>query len=91
MSESQRCAELDQVVDLKVPLAVVLAEKQVSLEQILELRPGVVLELGRSHETPLDVYLNGSRVGRGRAVDIGERLGFRIDAVHGAKGLGPLS
>ena len=67
------------LVDLDVSVSVVLAEKSASLEQVLELRPGTVLEFSRRHQSPLDLYINRSPVGRGHAVDIGERLGFEIE------------
>jgi len=67
--------------DLVVPLSVVLAERRLHLEQILDFRPGLILEFSRRHDSPLDLYLNGSPAGQGYAVDIGERLGFQIEDV----------
>ncbi len=76
-SESQ----VEQVANLEVPFSIVIAEKGVCLERILELRPGVVLELSRRHDQALEARVSGSRIGKGRAVDIGERLGFQLDSV----------
>lgn len=66
---------------LRIPLTIVLAEKAFPLERILELRSGVVLELDRRPDAPVAALLNGAPIGLGRAVDIGERLGFRLDTL----------
>jgi flagellar motor switch/type III secretory pathway protein FliN len=70
-----------RVTDLEVSLTVVLAEKSFPLEEILELRPGAVLDLSRRPEAALGLRLSGSPIGRGRAIDIGERLGFLVEEI----------
>jgi flagellar motor switch/type III secretory pathway protein FliN len=82
LSEKQRAGKLEHVVDLQVPLSVVLAEKSFPLEDILEIRRGALLEFSRRYDGPLDLYVNDSRVGRGHAIDFGERLGFCVDEVR---------
>jgi len=67
---------------LQVPFSVVLAEKALPLGRLLELRVGAVLDLGQRHDAPLTAAVNGSPIGKGRAVDIGERLGFRLDSIR---------
>jgi flagellar motor switch/type III secretory pathway protein FliN len=86
MPRKARAPKLDRMVGLEVPIAVVLAEKSFSLEEILDLRPGAILHFAKRHDQPLDLIVNGSRVGRGRAVDIGERLGFLLEEVEPAAG-----
>jgi len=78
---TEKKGDSQPLVDLEVSVSVVLAEKTASLEQVLELRPGAVLEFSRRHESLLELYINQSPVGRGHAVDIGERLGFEIAEV----------
>jgi len=89
VSEKQRAGKLEHVVDLQVPLSVVLAEKSFSLDEILEIKRGALLEFSRRHDCPLDLYVNGSRVGRGHAIDLGERLGFCVDEVKRSEELEP--
>ena len=78
---------VEPVAHLEVPLSIVIAEKGFPIERILELRPGVVLELPRRHDEALEVLVSGSRIGAGRAVDIGERLGFRFESIESSRGL----
>lgn len=84
MQERQRPAEHAPVPDLRVEVSVTLAEKRFALEQLLELHPGSVLEFPRGPEQPLELRVDGSDVGRGRAVDIGEKLGFLLEEVTAA-------
>ncbi len=89
MPEKRPPPKIDHVADLPVAFSVVLGERAFALEKILELRPGAVLDLSRRHDGPLDAFVSGSRLGQGRAVDIGERLGFRLDEVNGPEAGAP--
>ena len=82
MKERQRPPRADPIVDLEVPVSVLLAERSVSLEEILELRPGKLLDFQCDPDRPLEMFVNGSCIGRGRAVDLGEKLAFLLQDVR---------
>ncbi len=84
MSANEDESGFAPVADLEVPFSVVIAETGMPLERILDLRPGVILELPRRHDQTLEARVSGSKIGKGRAVDIGERLGFQLDSVDSA-------
>jgi flagellar motor switch/type III secretory pathway protein FliN len=84
MQDKQRPAQSPPVPDLRVQVSVTLAEKRFSLEQLLELHPGSLLEFPRGPDQPLELQVDGSEVGQGRAVDIGEKLGFLLEEVTAA-------
>jgi flagellar motor switch protein FliN len=90
MHQDQEPGRIDPVTSLELPVTAVLAERGFSVDQILELRPGALLNFGRSHQAPLDLLVNGSRVARGRAIDVGDRLGFLIESLDagGTGGMG---
>lgn len=90
MPDPDRAAHGESLGALEVCLRAVLAEKPFSLEQILDLRPGVVLDFSRRPTSPLDLYVNESRVARGRAIDVGERLAFLVEELD-SRGSGQLS
>lgn len=79
--ETQDSPRVPHVEDLALPVSVVLAERRMPLERLMGLRPGALLDLGARHDTPLELRVSGSRVGAGRAIDIGERLAFRVEVV----------
>ncbi len=72
---------LGQLINMEVSVSVRLCEKRMPLEEILALRPGTLLEFPRSHEKPLDLYLNESPVGHGYAADLEDSLGFVIEGL----------
>ncbi len=77
---------LGQLINMEVPVSVRLCEKLMPLEEILALRPGTLLEFPKSHEKPLDLFLNESRVGHGYAADLEDSLGFVIEGLdHDAR------
>jgi flagellar motor switch/type III secretory pathway protein FliN len=81
MADTPDPKKVDPVGDLQVPVTAVLAERGFTVDRILELRPGALLDFGRSHQSALDLLVNGSRVARGRAVDVGDRLGFLVETL----------
>jgi type III secretion system YscQ/HrcQ family protein len=64
--------------DVPVPLVVVMGKKTVTLEELLTLRIGEVIELGRPPSETVDVVVSGRLIARGELVDIDGQLGVRI-------------
>jgi flagellar motor switch/type III secretory pathway protein FliN len=82
----------DSVAGIPLEFRVQLAERRFAVEKLLDLRPGAVLEFPQGPDRPLGAFVGKAPIGEGRAVDIGERLGFRIDTVDPAAlvpGAGP--
>lgn len=67
--------ELD---DLPITLLFELGRQQLSLGELREIDSGHVFELGRGLDDPVDIYANGSLIGRGEVVRVAEGLGVRI-------------
>jgi len=67
----------------------VIAERAVPLAEILETRPGALLELRKRHDAPLDLHVNDAFVGRGRAVDVGDRFGFLLEEMGARRKASP--
>ena len=72
-----------RVLRLEMPVSVVLAEKEMTLEAVLRLGPGSVIEFSRSAALPLDLRVNDHRVGAGEVVTVGERFGIRLQSIEG--------
>ena len=67
------------IQDLDVAVSVVLAQSRFPLEELLELKPGRVLDFATRHDEPLALYLGNSLMGTGRAVELGEHLGITVE------------
>lgn len=65
----------------KVPMTlhVEVARLPLSLQKLLDLKPGAVIPLGQDLEGVVDLVLEGKKVGRARLLRIGEALGLRIE------------
>ncbi|MFN3420520.1 MAG: flagellar motor switch protein FliN, partial [Armatimonadota bacterium] len=64
---------------LELPVHVELGRVEVTVQELLELMPGSVLELDKAVGEPVEVYVAGKLIARGEVVVVlGERLGVRI-------------
>lgn len=69
------------ILRLDVPLVVVLAERTMTLSEVLSLRPGTIMEIEKSADKDLSLRINNHDVGTGTAVKVGENFGLRISAI----------
>lgn len=84
-------ANLALINDIEVRLSMEIGQTQISIETLLSLAPGSVVELERLADEPLDVLVNGTLVAHGEAVVVGDRFGIRLtDVVSRADRIGKL-
>ncbi|MBX3380187.1 MAG: FliM/FliN family flagellar motor switch protein [Phycisphaeraceae bacterium] len=76
---------LRQILGLEVPLVVRLGERPLSVEEVVALVPGAIIELPKAADAELDLLVNNKRVGRGVAVKVGENFGLRITFIGEVK------
>ena len=72
---------LDLLLDVPLNLSVELGRNRMSIEKVLGLQGGSILELDKVAGEPLDILLNGKLVARGEAVVVGEKFGVRITQI----------
>jgi flagellar motor switch protein FliN/FliY len=73
--------DLRLLADVNVELAVEIGRVKLPLRDLLSLGPGVVLELDRAADAPVDILVNGCLVARGEVVVIDGSFGVRVTAV----------
>ena len=64
--------------DVDVKLTVEIGSTNLSLRELLALGEASVIELDRQANELLDVFVNGTLIGRGEVVTVGERFGVRM-------------
>lgn len=64
--------------DVPVKLVAVLGKKTISLNELLQIKQGQVIDLDRPPSEIVDLVANGQLVGRGELVDMDGKLGVRI-------------
>jgi len=69
--------------EVEMGVTVELGRTRMLVREILDLRPGSVIELDRAAGAPIDVLVNGTLIARGEVVVIDEEFGIRITEVVG--------
>jgi flagellar motor switch protein FliN/FliY len=69
---------LDLLLDVPLDLSVELGRARMSIQDLLNLSPGSVIELDKVAGEPLDFMVNGRLVARGEAVVVNDKFGVRI-------------
>tara|TARA_B100000678_G_C17882782_1_gene372095 strand:+ start:123 stop:422 length:300 start_codon:yes stop_codon:yes gene_type:complete len=86
MNEMTSAGQMDGAVaanfrllqDVDVRLTVEIGSTRLTLRELLALGESSVIELDREANELLDVFVNGTLIGRGEVVTVGERFGVRM-------------
>ena len=64
----------------EIPLSVVVevGRLKMSMQTLMDLKPGNLVELDVLPESGIDLVVNGSRVAKGELLQVGDNLGIRI-------------
>lgn len=67
-----------QLLAIKTPVTVVLAEKKETLRNILALVPGSMVTFETHCDHPLELSVGGHTIANGETVKIGDKFGIRV-------------
>ena len=70
--------DLSMILDIPVQLSLEVGSTEQTIEQILALAQGSVIELNRKAGEPLDVKVNGTLIAHGEVVESQGKYGIRI-------------
>ena len=74
------------LLDIPVKLSVELGACQMSMQEVMQLSAGSVVQLDKTADTPVDLYVNQKLVARGEVVVVEERFGIKITEILGRQG-----
>ncbi len=74
---------IDLLLDMEVPVTVIIGKAKLSVKKLLELGPGSVLELQKSIDSPMELYLKDSMFATGRVVVVNDRFAIKVEKVIG--------
>ncbi len=74
---------LDMILDIPVDIQVEVGHTRITVQEILRLDVGSVVELDRVAGQPADILANGKLVGKGDVVVVNENFGIRITKLVG--------
>jgi len=69
---------LDMLLDVPLDVSVELGRCRMTIQDLLALGPGAVVELDKVAGEPLDILINDRLVARGEAVVVNDMFGVRI-------------
>jgi flagellar motor switch protein FliN/FliY len=79
--EDKSASDLSPVFDVPVNISAVLGRASLSVQQLLQLGSGSILELDRKVGEAIDIYVNNRLVARGEVVIVDERLGVTMTEI----------
>ena len=80
-SSSAPAINLNMVLDIPVRLSVELGRTKVPIKQVLQLKPGSIVELDSVAGEPVDVLVNGHLIAQGEVVVVNGKFGIRLTDV----------
>jgi flagellar motor switch protein FliN/FliY len=76
--------QLDILLDMDVTVTVALGTTQIPVRRLLQLGPGAVLQIEKSIEAPVDLYLKDSKFAEAEVVVVDNRFAVRVKTITGA-------
>jgi len=73
--------QLQPVYDIPVDITVVLGKTKMTINQMLKLAKGSVVELYKNVGEPIDVLVNGKKVARGEVVIVDDKIGITLTEI----------
>jgi flagellar motor switch/type III secretory pathway protein FliN len=70
---------------MQVPVIVKLAERKLTLAEVMRLGPGAIIEFLKSNDEPLELLINNKAIGLGDAVKVGENFCLKINQIGDVK------
>lgn len=69
---------LEFILDVTLQVTVEVGRARLTIQDLLQLGQGSVVELEKLAGEPLDIFVNGKQVARGEAVIVNEKFGVRL-------------
>lgn len=73
--------EIQSILKINVPVIVRLGHRTMSMEEVLAICPGAIIELTKAYDESLELMVNNKVIGDGIAVKLGENFGIRLQSV----------
>ncbi|MCC6220151.1 MAG: flagellar motor switch protein FliN [Deltaproteobacteria bacterium] len=69
---------MDFILDVTLQVSVEVGRCRMTIQDLLQLGQGSVIELEKLAGEPLDIYINNRLIARGEAVIVNEKFGVRV-------------
>ncbi|MEP6729861.1 MAG: flagellar motor switch protein FliN [bacterium] len=72
---------LSMLLDLTLPISIELGRTSMTVQEVLRLGRGSVIQLERLADEPIDIYVGDRRFAEGEVVVLGDHFGVRITRI----------
>ena len=72
---------LEALLDVSMPVSIEIGRARMTVQDVLQLGNGSVIQLDRVVGEPVDVYISDRKLAQGEVVVVGDRFGVRITRV----------
>jgi flagellar motor switch protein FliN/FliY len=79
---SQTLSALDLLLDIELPVTLRFGRTQMTMNEVIDLNRGSVIDFGQGVDEPVEVMVNGRVVARGEAVMVQGNYGVRISQIE---------
>jgi flagellar motor switch protein FliN/FliY len=81
IAERGGASPLDALREVSLPVVIEIGRTSLTVDEVLQLAAGTVIELERSVGDAVDVYVGDRRIAQAEVVVIGEHFGVRITRI----------
>ena len=74
-------ASLDTLLDVSLPVTIEFGRTTMTIQEVLDLGTGSVIELSRMVGEPVDIFVSDRKLAEGEVVVVGEHFGVRITRI----------
>ena len=79
---AQQSKTYNLLLDVELELSAILGETDISLQKVLDITKGSIIELDNKTMQPIKLLANGKEVARGEVVIIEDNFGLRITDIN---------
>ncbi len=72
---------IDLLLDVNLPISVQLGKTSMTIQELLEISPGSVIELDKMVGSPVEILANDKTIAQGEVVVVDENFGVRITSL----------
>ncbi len=80
-TSAHKGATMDIIMDVALQVTVEVGRARMTIQDLLQLGQGSVMELAKLAGEPLDIYINGKPMAKGEAVIVNEKFGVRLTEI----------
>jgi flagellar motor switch protein FliN/FliY len=80
-SRNVASASLDTLLDVSLPVAIEFGRTTMTIQEVLDLGAGSVIQLSRMVGEPIDIFVSDRKLAEGEVVVVGEHFGVRITRI----------